>query len=333
VKFSSKNLAAFYYQLGTLVQAGVPIQKALTSVKKTGPRAMRATVARLSSVVNEGAPLSDAMERYGDRFAQLDKQAIDISGRSGALDVGFMSLSKYYESRASARSKLMAGCAYPAVLLLVAIFGAKFPAFFLGASGGKPYTAFDYFRDTAGFLAMLALIFGGAIWLVRRSLAVPGLNVTVDRLLRAVPVLGRLRFDYALSQWISSIRLMLRAGVGIVPALEYASRMVQSPLIAWGYKKAAPLIGGELEVSQALATTDVFPEDVIQFWATGEQSGQMDETLDRLATFYEERWRRSLDQAATWLPRIAYALAALYTAYQIISMYGSYFSQYDELLK
>jgi hypothetical protein len=81
--------------------------------------------------------LYDAMERQGDRFAQLDKQAIDISGRSGALDVGFMSLSKYYESRASARNKLVAGCVYPAVLLLVAVFGAKFPAFFLGASGGN----------------------------------------------------------------------------------------------------------------------------------------------------------------------------------------------------
>jgi type II secretory pathway component PulF len=52
-----------------------------------------------------------------------------------------------------------------------------------------------------------------------------------------VPVLGRLRFDYALSQWVSSIRLMLRAGIGVVPALEYASRMADSPLIAYGVRR------------------------------------------------------------------------------------------------
>ncbi len=333
MSFSSKNLAAFYYQLGTLVQAGVPIQAALRSIRKTAPRTMRSTVAELSDLVNGGMPVHEAMERYGRGFAPLDKHALDMSGRSGALDIGLLSLSKYYESRAAARNKLIAGSMYPALLLLVAVFGSRFPSFFLGAASGKPYTTLDYLRDTAGVLGGLALIGGGTVWLVRRSLSVPGLNVVVDRLLRAVPVLGRLRFDYALVRWVSSIRLMLRAGIGVVPALEYASRTADSPLIAYGYAKAAPLIGSELQVSQALATTDVFPEYLIQFWATGEQSGRLDDMLDRLEKYYEDRWRRSLDQAVTWLPRIAYALVALYVAYTILGMYNTYFHQYDELLK
>jgi type II secretory pathway component PulF len=333
VKFSSKNLAAFYYQLGTLVQAGVPIQNALTSSRKTAPRAMRSTVAVLSDSVNQGMPVHEAMERCGQRFALLDKHALDMSGRSGALDVGFLSLSKYYESRAAARNKLISGSMYPALLLIVAVFGSHFTAFFLGAAGDKPYTVLDYLRDTVGVLVLLVLIGGGAMWLLRWSLKAPGLNVAVDRLIRAVPVLGRLRFDYALSRWVSSIRLMLRAGIGVVPALEYASRMADSPLIEYGYKKAAPLIGSQLQVSQALATTDVFPDHLIQFWATGEQSGRLDEMLDRLEVFYEDRWRRSLDQTVIWLPRIAYVIIAAYVAYTIISMYSSYFHQYDELLK
>jgi type II secretory pathway component PulF len=155
----------------------------------------------------------------------------------------------------------------------------------------------------------------------------------VDRLLKSVPVFGRLRFDYALSQWVSSIRLMLAAGIGIVDALKSASQMVHCPLIADAYERAAPLIGGQLDVSQALASTHVFPDELIQFWATGEQSGKMDEMLDRLAKFYEERWRRSLDQVVTWLPRIAYALVALYMVCQIFSIFGSYMNTYNDLLK
>jgi general secretion pathway protein F len=333
VKFSSKNLAAFYYQLGTLVQAGVPIQNALQSARKTAPRAMRSTVAVLSDSVNEGMPLHEAMERCGQRFAPLDKHALDMSSRSGALDVGLLSLSKYYESRAAARNKLISGSMYPALLLTVAVFGSHFAAFFTGAADGKPYTQLDYLRDTVGVLGGLLLIGGGSLWLLRRSLRVPGLNVAVDRLLQAVPVLGRLRFDYALIQWLSSIRLMLRAGIGVVPALEYASRMADSPLIVYAYEKAAPLIGGELQVSQALATTGVFPDYLIQFWSTGEQSGRMDDMLDRLEAYYEDRWRRSLDQTVTWLPRIAYLFVVLYVAYTIVGMYTSYFHQYDELLK
>jgi type II secretory pathway component PulF len=77
----------------------------------------------------------------------------------------------------------------------------------------------------------------------------------------------------------------------------------------------------------------VFPEDIIQFWATGEQSGRMDEMLDRLATHYEDRWRRNLDQTVTWLPRIAYVFVAAYVIYQIFTMYSAYFNQYNDLLK
>ena len=328
MSFSSKNLAVFYYQLGTLVKAGLPIQSALATVQNTAPRRMRSAVRELSVIVNAGQPLHEAMELWAKRFAPLDRYAIAMSERGGALDEGLLSLSKYYEQRSAARDKLLAGSIYPVLLLTAAVFISSLPPLFLGKM-----TTGEYLWATAGFLARLALIGWGISFLLRRALAIPGLNVTADRLLRAVPVFGRLRFDYALSQWITSIRMMLRAGIGIVPALEYASRAVQSPLIAAAYQRAAPLIGGQLDVSQALATAGVFPDELIQFWATGEQSGHMDEMLEKLAGLYEERWRHSLDQTVTWLPRIAYGLVVIYVVTQIFSMFGSVMNQYDELLK
>jgi len=332
MRFSSKNLAAFYCQLGTLVQAGVPIQRAMVSMRNTSPRAMRSAVASLAATVGEGAPLHEAMALCGNRFSQLDCHTIDMTERSGALDVGLLSLSRYYENRAAARSKLIAGSIYPLLLLAAGVFVSNVPALFLGAINGKPYSALHYLWDTGGLLARLVLIGWGAVLLLRWLLTVPRLNVMVDRLLKAVPVFGRLRFDYALSQWVSSIRLMLAAGIGIVPALESASRMVHCPLIADAYERAEPLIGGQLEISQVLASTGVFPEELIQFWATGEQSGKMDEMLDRLAKFYEDRWRRSLDQVVTWLPRIAYMLVVLYMVWQIFHIFGSYVNTYNNLL-
>ena len=331
--FSSDNLAAFYYQLGTLVKAGLPIQSALTSVRSTAPLRMRSVVGALAQTVNEGTPLHEAMESLPKRFAQLDRHSIAVSERSGALDIGLLSLSKYYEDRAAARRKLIDGCMYPVLLLTAAVFVAHFSALFLSARGGKPYSMLNYLWDTAGLLARLALLGWVMAFSLRWALRTPKLNVTVDRILRAVPVFGRLRFDYALSQWVSSIRLMLRAGIGIAPALEYASRTVHSPLIAAAYEKAAPLIGSELEVSQALAMTGEFPVDLIQLWATGEKSGHLDEMLDRLANLYQERWRHSLDQVVAWLPRIAYVLVALYVVTQIFTLYDSVLNQYDELLK
>ncbi len=332
MRFSSKNLTVFYYQLGTLIQAGLPIQRAVASLQDTSPRPMRRTVAELSRAVNEGTPLSEAMERCGKRFAPLDVHNINMTERSGALDIGLLSLSKYYESRATARNKFIAGSLYPVLMGIAVVFIIHFPPLFLGALGGKPYTILDYLRDTVGLLGGLVLIGWLITRLVRWLFTVPKLNVALDRLLLAVPVFGRLRFDYALSQWVSSIRLMLAAGIGIVDALKSASNTVHSPLIADAYEKTAPLIGGQLEVSQALASTGVFPDYLIQFWATGEQSGRMDDMLDRLAKFYEDRWRRSLDQVVTWLPRIVQFLVIIYMAYLILTGFTAYLNTYNTLL-
>jgi type IV pilus assembly protein PilC len=332
MRFASKNLAVFYYQLGTLIQAGLPIQSALVSAKNTAPRSMRPVVAELSAVVNQGSPLHEAMEKFPNRFDSLDRHSIAMTERSGALDLGLLSLSRYYDSRAAARRKLIAGSMYPVFLLTAAVFIVHFQALFLGSLGGKPYTIFHYLRDTVGQLAAIAFILWGAAALFRWLLTVPGLNVTIDRLLLVVPVFGRLRLDYALSQWVSSIRLILAAGIGIVDALKSASNMVHSPLIADAYKRAAPLIGGQLDISQALASTGVFPDHLIQFWATGEKSGRMDEMLDRLSKFYEERWRHSLDQAVTWLPRIVYGLIVVYMVWLILTMATAYFNNINAIL-
>jgi type IV pilus assembly protein PilC len=331
MRFSSKNLAAFYYQLGTLIQAGLPIQSALVSTRNSAPRPMRRAVTELSAVVDRGTPLSEAMEKLSGTFAPLDVHTIGMTERSGTLDIGLLSLSRYYENRAAARNKLIAGSVYPVALLIAVVFIIHVPPLFLGTLGGKPYTLFDFLRDTVGVLVGLALVGWVVTRLTRWLFAVPGLNVTLDRLLLAVPVFGRLRFDYALSQWVSSVRLTLAAGVGIVEALESASRTIPSPLIADAYRRAAPLIGGQLEVSQALASTGVFPDHVIQFWSTGEKSGRMDEMLDRLAQFYEDRWRRSLDQVVTWLPRIAYGLVAAFIVFQIFKTFNTYLSAYDTI--
>jgi hypothetical protein len=122
-----------------------------------------------------------------------------------------LSLSKYYERPTEARRKLI-NPPYTVFLVTAATFLVPVPALVLGK-----ISLAAYLWKTAGSLAELVVVAWLAIRFVRWMFLVPGLNVTMDRLLRAVPVFGRLRFDYALSQWVSSIRLMLTAGIGIVP--------------------------------------------------------------------------------------------------------------------
>ena len=334
MKPSSKDLAVFYYQLGTMLQAGVSIRSALTSLQKTGPRPLRKGVAYLGERVQEGEPLHQAVaENPRCRFARLDQHTLAVSEQSGAMDVGLLSLANYYENLARARRKMISASMFPALILMVAVFVSHLPALVAGALGQGNYGLPEYLRDTVGFLILLILAAFVLCWLIRTALKTPKVDLAVDQFIRLLPVVGRVRFDYALSQWVSSIRLMLKAGFGVVPALEFSSKTINSPRIARAYDVARPLIDSQLEVSRALQASGVFPEHLIQFWATGEQSGRLDDMLDRLAVHYEERWRHSLDLLSSWLPRIAYGLVCIYMIFQMANLIGPLLGAYSEALQ
>ena len=334
MKPSSKDLAIVYYQFGTMLQAGVAIRNALTSLQETGPRPLRKTIAFLSERVQEGEPLHQAVAACPYcRFARLDQHTLAVSEQSGALDVGLLSLGNYYENLARARRKMISASMFPALILMAAVFVSHLPAFVAGAMGQGNYGLPEYLRDTVGFLILLAVVICAMGWLIRTALKTPKLDLAMDRFIRHVPLFGRVRFDYALSQWISSVRLMLKAGFGVVPALEFSSKTINSPQIAHAYDIARPLIDSQLEVSRALQASGVFPEHLIQFWATGEQSGRLDDMLDRLAQHYEERWRHSLDLLSSWLPRIAYGLVCVYMIFQMANLLGPLIGAYSEALQ
>ena len=334
MRFSSKDLADFYYKFGTMLEAGVPIRAALASLQASGPRSMRAAIKLLGERVEQGIPVHEAAAEYARRgFPDIDLHSLAASAKSGALDVGLLSLARYHESLARARRKLLAASVFPAVILIAAAFIAHLPAFVLGVLGQNNYGTADYLRDTVGFLILLALIGFGVAWGVRTALKTPRLALGMDRFIRWLPLIGRARFDYVLSQWIASIRLMLKAGFGVISAMEFSSRNIGSPILEHAYDQAQPLIDSQMEVSRALETTGAFPDEFIQFWATGEQSGRLDDMLDRLARIYEERWRQSLEHLSAWLPRFGYVLVCAYILFEMAILMGPIIRMYTGMLE
>ncbi len=333
MRFASKDLAIFYQQLGTMIEAGVAIQNALGSLQKTSPRPMRPILEQLTDGVNRGDRLYEAMSRHSNRFRPLDYQSLAIAEQSGGLDVGLFALASYHSKRAAARGKMIGASILPVLIFVAAIFVTSFPNLILGAMGMINYTTFDYLRDTVGVLGLLVFCLVACVMLCKGLFRVPALALTTDQMLRWIPVFGGLRFNYALIQWTQSIRLMLKAGYGMVEALEYSSRMAGSPLIAHAYAKVRPHINSQLDVSQLLAATGVFPPILTQLWGTGEQSGRMDEMLEKVVQYCEESWHRSLDRVAEWLPRIVYALVVVFVAIQVFKLLGPLLAQYRDALQ
>jgi type II secretory pathway component PulF len=321
---SSKSLATLYTQFATMVRAGIPIQQSLATLSKSSPSVLASHVLILKDFVGRGDPLSEAMKHT--KFPSLDRHVLSICEKSGALDIGLSALAQYYERHAHARRKIISAAVFPILLFLAGIFIAPLPSLILGFMGQIDYNVFHYIRDTLGFLGFLGIlgaVFFGLTRLLQKTAS--GLLI-LERGLRRIPVIGDLRFTYALMQWLLSIRLMLNAGHGIFEAMDLSSQSNGSALIRDAYTRSRPMMNAQLDVSQALETTGIFPAMLIQFWSTGEKSGRLDEMLQKLVQYYEEEWQRKLDAFTAWLPRIIYGGVCVFLAYQIIKLALGYIS-------
>jgi type IV pilus assembly protein PilC len=330
--YSSRHLAEFYEQLGTMIEAGVSIVKALRTAERNTPRPLRLVSRQLADACEAGTPLHLAMQDRFMKFDRLDCQTVTISEQSGMLDAGLKSLARYHDLRAIARRKLITASILPSIILSAAVFISRLPKLVLAMFGQGQYSIGRYLIDTVGLLAAIAGVIVLGRMAFRWVFTIPVWNVAAERFVRCLPVIGRLRFDYALSQWLSSMRMMLNAGMGMIQALELASRNSPSPLLRDAHDKFSPLLGSHMDVSEALRTARLFPEDLLQMWATGEQSGKMDDMLDRLARMYEDRWRRSIEVFAAWLPRVAYVFVALFIIVQIFMMLEPIVQMYRDAL-
>jgi type II secretory pathway component PulF len=333
VAFSSKNLTVFYAHLATMLDAGLPIERALSTLIKTSPRAMHASINELIQTVRRGAPLSEGLLTCGKNFPEIDRQTLVICEKSGSIERGLASLADYHEKKMQARNKVISSSTYPFLLLVVGIFISRVPDLILGWMGKINYTMFNYLRDTLGVLILFALFVYLIVWLFRTGFKVPGLNVTLDKIVRFIPGYGSFQMDYTLSRWTSCIRLMLNAGYGVVEALDISTKLVASPMIAYAYSKAKPLINNPMNVSRAFEETGLFRPILVQFWSTGEESGKIDDMLVKLTEHFEYEWRRSLDNLTAWIPRILYAVILLILAMQILRMAAEIAGSYQSIIE
>jgi type IV pilus assembly protein PilC len=142
-----------------------------------------------------------------------------------------------------------------------------------------------------------------------------------------VPVLGTARLYLALSRLAAALEALLSAGVTVVEAWEMAAVASGSPALSRAVRAWRPQVDAGQTPAEAIREAPIFPELFATQYATGEISGQLDDTLRRLRAYYEEEGSRKLHAVAQWTPRAVYFFVVLMIAYQILHFYVGYFNQ------
>jgi len=313
--------ADFYHQLGQLTGAGLGLVRALEELKRHPPdHSYREPIRRLLEQINGGATLTGGIQRCGRWLPEFDLALLEAGEHSGRLDACFRLLADYYTDRARLARQMMGDLAYPVFLLHFAVFILPFAQLFTSGNWAV------YLSQTLGLLVPLYVV-AGLMILAAQSQHGEQWRALVEAVLHPVPMLGPARHCLALARLAAALESLLRAGVTIIQAWELAAAASGSPALRRTVLAWRPQVDAGLTPAEAVRASSRFPELFAAQYATGEISGQLDDTLGRLRAYYQEEGSRKLQAFSRWMPRAIYFCVVLMIAYRIIHFYAGYFSQ------
>jgi type II secretory pathway component PulF len=316
----------FYQQLGQLLAAGITVVNALDMLSRNPPsRSYRPYIKRMLAEISQGGTLTDALKQLGTWAPQFDLAMIHAGESSGRLDVIFKMLANHYAERAAMIRQMMTDLAYPVFLFHFAVLIFTFVAWAQNAG------TMSLLRQSLGILLPLyavvfLLIYGaqarhGERW---RSF--------LERVLQPVPILGTARHSTALSRLAAALEALINAGVGIIEAWELAAAASGSPALQRTVMGWKPELAAGRTPSEMVSSSRQFPEVFANLYHSGEVSGQLDETLNRLHDYYQDEGSRKMRFVSQWVPKILYLAILLYAAFKIISFYMGYFSEVNKAM-
>jgi type II secretory pathway component PulF len=312
----------FYRTLAQMLAAGASVQQAVESAAAHLPAGdrQRATPV-LATHLAQGQPLSTALAATG-LFPPDQVHLLALAERSGHGDVLLRELADYTDDQLGLRRIIRSGLALPAVYLVVTAFVAPLPGLFMGG------TVFSYLAASLGFLAAIALVVGGVILALQKA---PG--TVLDRVLRPLPLLGPTWRELDYWHLTRTLALLARTSVGVIEAVRLAAETCRSPRLALALRSAADTAEARgAPLSPLLRASGELPADLVALWQTGEQSGRLDDTFQRLATLYAERCRHRLAELARWTPRLAYFVVIAYMAFKILGLARGYVDSINTVL-
>ncbi len=339
-RFSQRDLLALTQQLATLVEAGLPLDRALAIVEELAPHARaRALVGDLLVTVRGGASLSEALAKHHPRpFSRLYINMVRAGEKGGVLEVTLRRLAEFLEARAVFAEAVIGALTYPAVLLTVAL-GAivflltfvvpRFATIFADLGQAVPLPTQILMAVSAviqgywwaGLLGLLAVVLGWRVWT-----GTPEGRVAWDQTLLGLPLIGGLALKIEAARFARTLGTMLKSGVPVMGALAVVGDMMTNQAIgravgrlADGVKRGGTIAAGMQEQAR-------FPALAIHMVRVGEETGRLEEMLLKVAETFEADVRTEMKRALDLLGPVVILGMGLIVAFIVVAMLLAIFS-------
>jgi type IV pilus assembly protein PilC len=329
-----KPLAQFCHRLATATNAGIQDRKIWTDEAQRGSSAERAAAAQIRDSLAAGHSISDALQATGEFYPPLFHQMVEVGEVSGRLGENYKRLARHYDRTLAANRDFRGRLSWPIMQLGIALFVIGVLIYILGilpvnmtAAGVQVDTLGWGLVGTSGLIIYtnILLLVGIALFLfvesVRRGL---GWTHVMQRQLTRLPVIGGAFKTLALAKFTWALQLVLDTPMDIRKALVLALNATGNDYFSRHGASVASRIEHGQSVTQSLAATGLFPSDLLDSIAVGEESGRLVETMEREAREYEERSGVAIAILAQFAGYLIWLLVAAFIIVMIFRMFSSY---------
>ncbi|MFO1101349.1 MAG: type II secretion system F family protein [Methylocystis sp.] len=322
---NAAQIASFTREFATLEIADVPLDQSLRILSAQSPTpALRDLVQEMLARIVDGASLSDAMSRRPDVFAPQYVNVVREGETVGKVGAALNDLADMLERELELRARIQSALIYPALLITLAVIstgvvlGSLVPSIApIFADNGKEMPAGLQFildiEDSSGTIGVVLAIIIGALLLLRKMAQTrPTWRIAIARFYLRIPVIGPLLAQFATARFARTLGSMLKAGVPLLQGLESARAAVVNAFFNHELAGVIEAVRGGAHLSTALGGIPYIPTVAPQMISIGEETGQLDDMLLRIATMFERQGQRAIERAMGLLtPTLTILIAAV----------------------
>lgn len=326
------DIVNFTRQLSTMISAGLPLATSLAILQEQSKPAMAAVVTKLLKDVESGKSFAKALQEHQDVFSRVYIQLVRAGEVGGVLDNVLDRLAITLEKQKDFAAKTKGAMIYPVIVLIAMVAVGFIMMVFVMPQMTEMYKDFgaELPLPTKILIAVSDLM--AKFWWAMGILAIIGFMVfrtwkkteqgekTFDKIITKIPIIGELRTKIILTEFSRTLALLLSSGVSLLEALDIVGEALNSVLFRDAVLDAKKEVEKGVSLATALEIHDVFPPILPQMVSVGEETGRIDEILDKLSEYYEKESEYAVKNLTTAVEPVIMIILGIGVGFMVISI-------------
>jgi type IV pilus assembly protein PilC len=338
-RVKQKDVAVFSRQFATMINSGLSLIRALHILEEqTESEKLRETARSVRTDVERGASLAQALARHPKVFSRLYVAMVKAGETGGVLDRVLLSLASTIEKQVELRRKIKSAMTYPVAVFVIVILIVTamllfvvptFETLYADLGGQLPLPTrilLAVSRFVGKFAPFIIVAEVAAAWGLKRWVATERGRAVWDQMKLRIPVFGKLVHKTAITRFCRTLSVLLRSGVPVLESLEITSETVGNTVLQRAVKDTQEAVKSGESMATPLSKHPVFPPMVVQMLAVGEETGAVDDMLERVADFYDQEIEATVDALTSLLEPLLIVVMGATVGGMVVALYMPMFN-------